>query len=790
MTTKLIAENILAKSHFLSATEQAAPFAAQPTPDAGNTGAFRLLASGDVADLVYSGTATGDGSTTTIVDSVLSALGDDYLIGATIEFTGGENTSGTATITDFAQATGTITWSGAVNSTLTGDTFTVTLPFSTREIQVELVAGGDAGTATFKWSHDGGTTWLGRDAIAQNNFVGKRTLSGGGEMPYIVEAANGDLVALFGSSGDSEILAYISDDGGLTWGAAITAATTYPGCKAPVVLASGRICFFRNNVMVYSDDHGQTWNEIASTAYGMTGSNMLLPDGSILNIGSNSYSIWRQVSRDGGLTWEESAEVIADTNDQKQATAVVAANGNIVCVYASDEDSLADFEIKCKISEDNGVTWGSVIAVANFGGTDLQYPTAAVDPSGRIYVTYRASNTIYTVYSDDHGETWSASVNYSPGGSVENISLSMVHGHLAVVIWTDFTDTYVAFRGAWEAYSANACPVAVDVKDQRLAVGVEIAWHGGAGVAGDAWTISPDYGFAASNIITDSPSRPWRSEQDDAAIAIVIDMGENVRHMVDGVGFFGCNVRTLSFQMNATDSWGSPSVDESVSFDLATGTVDAVAGNAIQDTSLLAGYKDHALKNLFFRPTSGTDDGVTWRILDNVGSYIMLDTTAAHSVGAADTFAIFQASVAKTFTGGLYRFVRIAIAAQETADGFYQIGTMVAGLSIALTRTWKPGYGRSYVYDIEMIRTPHGGLIPIKGADRKRLFSVGWSSDEDTTQEVLALVDYLEGKNIALIPDAATLTNAYLVKSIGDIRQIHKSGDARFDFTLQLEEIL
>ena len=87
MTVKLIAENILKANDFLSATEQEGEYVGQPIPASANTGDFRLLTRGDIADFTYSGTATGDGSTTTIIDSVLCAFGDDYFIGATITFT-------------------------------------------------------------------------------------------------------------------------------------------------------------------------------------------------------------------------------------------------------------------------------------------------------------------------------------------------------------------------------------------------------------------------------------------------------------------------------------------------------------------------------------------------------------------------------------------------------------------------------------------------------------------------------------------------------------------------------
>ena len=120
---------------FSSATEQEGEHIGVPDPDSGNEGSLRPLASGDIQDFTYSGTATGAGTTTTIVDSSLCIFGDDFFIGATITFTDSGNspvgnTSGSKTITDFAQATGTLTWSGALNATVVGDTFTFDTTFN------------------------------------------------------------------------------------------------------------------------------------------------------------------------------------------------------------------------------------------------------------------------------------------------------------------------------------------------------------------------------------------------------------------------------------------------------------------------------------------------------------------------------------------------------------------------------------------------------------------------------------------------------------------------------------
>jgi len=80
-------------------------------------------------------------------------------------------------------------------------------------------------------------------------------------------------------------------------------------------------------------------------------------------------------------------------------------------------------------------------------------------------------------------------------------------------------------------------------------------------------------------------------------------------------------------------------------------------------------------------------------------------------------------------------------------------------------------------------------MIPMKGSERKRVFNLTWPTSETARLEVVALTDYIEGRNLCFIPDDDDLTDCYLVKQPGDINQTHRAR-TYFDFTIILEEIL
>ena len=710
-----------------------------------------------------------------------------------------------ATVDDSLQSTGWIQIDSAFSYQVqTGMTFTLTMSYSTRDFAIELVGSGDTGNALFKWSHDGGTTYFGRDAPDQATWIAgsHATLANPGlnhKIP-IIEIDSG-LALFYGKTTDNKIYKIVSTDGGLTWAAGTAvitgAAAITPYCATK--LKSGRIilAYWEGNLYLrYSDDDGDTWSDAVDFIDNDLNDMIELYNGNVLAAFAISNVIYVKISTDGGATWGSTVTVSGQGTNMVEPTLIQTDNGNILCAYASDEDDAAtQYSIKSRLSSDNGATWpvGDEGTIFNYVANAYRMPDLEKDINGDIYcVADKAGTGIMLSKSSNHGASWGAEVDMVITQDGDPC-LRMVHGHIMMMSQLDAGNNRVEIwrRGFWTSYSANGCPCATEATAQHLICGAEIVWHGGAGILGDIWTFDAAYDYAMANLIEDSPQCCWRSEQDNIACNIVLDLGANERFYADGVSFFGCNVRTFSFQMNATDSWGSPSVDESVSFDITTaGVIDSVSGNGIEDAALMASYKDHELKGRYFRATNGTDSGVTWKIKDNIGNYIILDTTASHNLAASNTFAIYQSNIAATFTAGIYRYMRIAISAQQTKEDYYQIGSMVVGRTISLTKGFAPGYDRNHVYNIEMIRTQGGGMIPIKSGDRKRIFNLTWYHNETTREEVIALLDYLDGKNICFIPDSATLTDCILVKLIGDAAQ-HQTYKDRFDLgPIVLEEVL
>jgi len=805
MSVKLIAENLLEKDNFLSATEQEGEHWAQPVPGI-NSGSmrpvtFRMANDPHCEDLVLTGTTTGDGNVggTTLIDSELDIFGDDYFIGGEIEITSGAYDGEIRTISDFVRTTGTVTVSVAFTGQIvTGVTYTLTVYFATRDFRFELIGSGDPGDATFKWSHDGAVTYFGRNDPDNATWLGHQEpfpciYDTADRTPIVLKLANGNWICIYREDAPGGTDIRVSSDKGLTWGSRVVISSSYTGPDGAIILKSGRILVSSGTAMIYSDDDGATWHEIAGYAAG--GDMVELPNGNIIKVTQSGTGVICYISYDSGLTFGDVVIISDTTNNQRNPKITLTEHSDIIVVYDTDEASAGDYEIKAKKSTDGGATWGSAIDVIDYAVATRTYPHICRDIDGSLYCVaeYDSGGKLVFTRSVDNGDTWAAEADlFDQADLCRNARINLLDGHLLICSFINATDDYVGFvrRGMWELYSANACPCAPNAMGQVLICKAEIIWYGGLGIAGDDWSFEAEYDFAMSNLIEDSPAQAWRSEQDNIACNIVIDFGTMGAYLVDSIGFFNCNIRTLDFQMNASDTWGSPSVDEAVSFDLATGTIDALNINAIKDTSLLAGYKDHQLKDCYFRATSGTDSGKTWKIIDNVGDFIMLEITGATALAISDTFVVFQPYIAYTFSNSTtYRFIRIAISAQQTAEDYYQIGSIVLGHALTLSLGFSSGYDRTHRYGVDYLRTPGGAMVPVKSAGRKRLFSLTWNIVSDTQRELEYMLDYVEGKNVVLIPDDTNLKQSYLVKRIDDFQNKHVFS-SWFDLAVNFEEVL
>ena len=814
--TILLGENYLEDADFLSADEQDGEYIGQPDPASGNRGGIRVISSGDIADATITGTTDSDGNVggTTFIDSTLDVYGTTFFYGATVTI-GGED----RVISFFSRSTGTVTVSVAFSAQVTSATaYSIALPFEDLDFELELVGAGDLGEATFKWLWRS-TTFIGRNDPSSGGWVGLKEIDDAAgyditettpsKATMIQEKNNGAWVVV-SESAVNTVEMRESYDNGRTWTVGNTESGPVKACCA-MTLRSGRMVVYTYTAwsdtrIVYTDVSPADWTSTSWVNKVVTidvvpQDCLELSGGGVLVVGGDG-SVDVCISNDGGFSF--SSAVVVDANGQFGALCEDK-NGRVICAYSTDADSAGDFEIKCKISDDGGATWGSAIDVADFVAVDLSRPSLVTDINGDIYCAFHENNATETIdcaVSSDNGETWAPQVNIEgrTGIDIDLPVLSLMDGHQLVCCYVDKTNDDIDFvlDGYWTNFSANACPVPINGIKQRLLCGVDIKWIGAGGFVGDEWTFEPEYQFAMENIIHPSPSKKWKATTYDAAHNIVIDMGANVIHAYNAVALFGCNIRTVEIQSNATDSWGAPTLDETVSFDIATGLEanGADVGNAIKFVPP-AGLAEHEWAGKFCR---FTDTGYTWFIMDNIkydatDHLLFLGTDMSTPVNLTiadeDPFVVFGPNAYKTFTLNTLRYTRILIPSQRGAGYYPEIGTVILSNGIPLTRGWSPGYGKTNRYLIEHLRSPAGGVTSIKRAERKRIFNLTWKTTETTRNEVLSMIDYISGKPIGLVPDDDDTVDVYVVSMVsGEINSKHVFQDKWALGPITFEEIL
>lgn len=107
--------------------------------------------------------------------------------------------------------------------------------------------------------------------------------------------------------------------------------------------------------------------------------------------------------------------------------------------------------------------------------------------------------------------------------------------------------------------------------------------------------------LAAENVLTKSPSEPWRATGDTAEW-LKFDLGAQTA--LTGIGLFGFNLTsgaTVVLEGNATDSWGSPSFQETLS--LATDSDSVVLKRLVYFPSTF----DHRWARITFADAGNSD---------------------------------------------------------------------------------------------------------------------------------------------------------------------------------------
>lgn len=362
----------------------------------------------------------------------------------------------------------------------------------------------------------------------------------------------------------------------------------------------------------------------------------------------------------------------------------------------------------------------------------------------------------------------------TPGSSV-----SWGHGVLSTASSTWY-DLFVSADDADLFVSANSNVPGAPLSSHSVYVsdGVSIRAEGGPAWDGDTWTITPRYAFGIDRVDpveSPSPRRGWRSTTDADDCYLAFSDGGAERHwagLLLGFGFFGANFSIGEIQTRspagtwstlcdfsssqpgliqlaytrkgativpASSTGGNPQLrlDElkGASIYLASGVVRRIVSNSAGKWSTASGFQ---------RPVITID-------LDGLDEFTAASGTA--SIVPKDFVVITRAPATEI------RGVRVYIEGQDTAEGWFELGTLVCGHIEVFGDDYSWGRVEDVEPAVERTRLRGGTTRTRVLAPPARRVTFNWAEGVDASrvEGEEPDPDYLTSSSTASSPTVATI---------------------------------
>ena len=307
--------------------------------------------------------------------------------------------------------------------------------------------------------------------------------------------------------------------------------------------------------------------------------------------------------------------------------------------------------------------------------------------TGGLRVIYRSLSDAgeYTAWIDSG--TISINQITPPGGSeIFTIKASTNPGGTTKVYewWATASSSKVPSGGNvtdMNIYAQNELGAEASSSPIYLKNGVSMRFAGHAAATGDTYQATTRSVFPKENILVSSPRLAWRSSSDSLENTIVLSDGASLSRAVchDGAAAFGTNFRQMMVEYDSTDAFSSPTNKTLYSDVTGTMTVASVSNNSIT-LQAGSGMTRGEHKGKWLQVLSGADQWSTYRIDNHPDADKIQINTGAHSISAADTCVVFGNNFSQLYAVAIEaKHWRIRIPVQSTFDGYFQIGTVVAG---------------------------------------------------------------------------------------------------------------
>ncbi len=304
-------------------------------------------------------------------------------------------------------------------------------------------------------------------------------------------------------------------------------------------------------------------------------------------------------------------------------------------------------------------------------------------------------------------------------------------------------------------------PIPVPVLPRLLHDGNRVAATGGAGYLDETWRLRPTYEHGVANLFPatcSSPRRTWRSTQVAAQEHIVFPLDADFTEALLLNGTLGILLLNSNLELAYLDgydggSWHVLATLDSTSDwtaldyerrgrDLVPNTGGSAAGSQH--------FNYHAHVGDTFDLNKGTADDLHRIRFNTEGDWRSAGTGKRPKIVLAD--ANMPGALADTDTGiGVlrrkdfgeivhsytqdYYLLRLRIPIQATAEGYFEIGTLVIGHLVAFAHQYDKGWSVIHEHDAEVYRRRGGVRRARRNGPPRRVVEIAWSNSAVNAQQ-------------------------------------------------------
>lgn len=403
---------------------------------------------------------------------------------------------------------------------------------------------------------------------------------------------------------------------------------------------------------------------------------------------------------------------------------------------------------------------------------------AGAGGSGDASLYYKAAGTIH-----DTDEPWIVVFENATVAEVVGVEDRVVFGgntggatswDIAYIGIGDDDALAIASNGFVNPTNLRGRPLTA-TSDYFLSAGTNLGARNAAGSPGDTYTVTTGYQYAKEDVWREfRPSRCVRSSADGTTWDWRADAGANNQFKGDTIALFGTNFRTCTFEANATDTWGAPTVTVSLDATLVTSTVGAANrgpgyfGPAVSLNWRAGQYRSDKDAHRFFVQVAGE----VYEITDNDEDRLYVENVDFSAV--TGTFYIFGDRMAAILTFAQQRFVRISLPSQGTSDDYFQLGTVIFDKSFTPAMPYDETFTDRVVPAVVAFESEPGHSSRVRKGPRRYSTQVEWapidykaSLTTDEERRIASFYAAIEGNLTPIvfwrdITDIATLSLVYV----------------------------